>query len=144
MYFPSLSTSCRANSTDIPDSLSPPFPIVHRFRQVLRVTPRILTELLYVGSSWSPAFARPCERVHRSTSHMSSSQHLQQGPASLVRLTFIVFVMVGRWPYSCCFVGCYLQDLFKIARCILILYYPGYTFLQVGRNPLDGIQPGFS
>ena len=24
--------------------------------------------------------------------------------------------MGGRWPYSWCFVGCYLQDLFKIAR----------------------------
>ena len=33
-----------------------PLPIVHRFRQVLRATPRILTELLYVGSSWLPCF----------------------------------------------------------------------------------------
>ena len=28
----------------------------------------------------------------------------------------IVFVIVGRWPYSCCFVGGCLQDLFSIAR----------------------------
>ena len=41
---------------DIPDTFSPPLPIVHRFRQVLRATPRILTELQYVGSSWSPCF----------------------------------------------------------------------------------------
>ena len=40
------SSSCHAISTDIPESLSPPLPIVHRFRQVLRATPRILTELL--------------------------------------------------------------------------------------------------
>ena len=33
--------------------------------------------------------------------------------------SFIVFVMGGRWPYSWCFVGCCLQDLFKIARSIL-------------------------
>ena len=50
------SSCCRAISTDIPDPLSPPLPIVYRFRQVLRATPRTLTELLYVGSSWSPCF----------------------------------------------------------------------------------------
>ena len=50
------SSSCRAISTDIPDPLSPLLPIVHCFLQVLRATPRILTELLYVGSSWSPCF----------------------------------------------------------------------------------------
>ena len=45
---------------------------------------------------------------------------LQQCHACLVRLTLIVFVMGGRWPYSCCFVRCCLQDLFKIARSILV------------------------
>ena len=34
--------------------------------------------------------------------------------------TWIVFVMGGRWSYSCCFVGCYLLDLFNIARSILV------------------------
>ena len=63
-----------------------------------------------------PAFARLYEGIHRSTSVMSSSLLLQQCPAYLVRLTFIVFVMGGRWPYSWCFVWCCLQDLFKIAR----------------------------
>ena len=67
-----------------------------------------------------PAFARPYEGVHRSTSLMSSSLLLQQYPACLVRLTWIVFVMGGRWPYSWCFVGCCLQDLFNIARGILV------------------------
>ena len=60
-----------------------------------------------------PAFARPCEGVHRSMSLKSLSPLLQQCPACLVRLIFIVFVMSGRWPYSCCFVGCCHQDLFK-------------------------------
>ena len=50
-----------------------------------------------------PAFPRPCEGVHRSTSLTSSSLLLYQCPACLVRLTLIVFVMGGRWPYSCCF-----------------------------------------
>ena len=49
-------SSCHAISTDISDPLSPLLPIVHRFRQVLMATPRILTELLYVGPSWSPCF----------------------------------------------------------------------------------------
>ena len=56
------------------------------------------------------AFARPYVGVHRSTSLMSSSLLLQQGPAHLVRLTWIVFVMGGRWPYSWCLVGCCRQD----------------------------------
>ena len=49
-----------------------------------------------------PAFAWPYVGVHRSTSLMSSSLLLQQCPACLVRLTWIVFVMGGRWPYSWC------------------------------------------
>ena len=63
-----------------------------------------------------PAFARPYVGIHRSTSLMSSSLLLQQCSASLVRLTWIVFMMGGRWPYSWCFVGCCRQDLFNIAR----------------------------
>ena len=46
-----------------------------------------------------PAFARPQVEVH---------------------LTCIVFVMGGRLPYSWCFVGCCLKDLFNIARSILV------------------------
>ena len=57
-----------------------------------------------------PPFARPYVGVHRSTSLMSSSQLLQQWPACLVRLTWIVFVMGGRWPYSWCLVGCCCQE----------------------------------
>ena len=53
------------------------------------------------------AFARPYVGVHRSTSLMSSSLLLQQWPACLVRPTWIVFMMGGRWPYSWCFVGCF-------------------------------------
>ena len=67
-----------------------------------------------------PAFARPCAGVHRSISLTSSSILLQQCPACLVRLIMIVFVIGGRWPYSCCFVGCCFQDLFNIACSILV------------------------
>ena len=40
-----------------------------------------------------PAFARPCVGVHKSTSLMSSSLLLQQCPACLIHLTWIVFVI---------------------------------------------------
>ena len=50
-----------------------------------------------------PAIARPYVGVHRSTSLMSWSLLLQQCPACLVRLTWIAFVMGGRWPNSWCF-----------------------------------------
>ena len=53
-----------------------------------------------------PAFAWPYAGVHMSTSLMSSSLLLQQCPACLVRLTGIVFVMGGKWPYSWCLVEC--------------------------------------
>ena len=68
---------------------------------------------IYVLSG-RPAFARPCEGVHKSTSLMSSSLLLQQCPACLVRLTWIVFMIGGKRPYSCCFVWCCLKDLFDI------------------------------
>ena len=61
-----------------------------------------------------PAFARLYLGVHRSTSLMSSSLLLQQWPACLVRLTWIVFVMGGRWLYSRCLVGCCRQWIYDI------------------------------
>ena len=46
-----------------------------------------------------PAFTQPYVGVHGSTSLMDSSLLLQQCPACLVRLTWIVFVMGSKWPY---------------------------------------------
>ena len=68
-----------------------------------------------------PALACPYVGVHRSTSLMSSPLLLQQCSACLAHLTWRVFAMGGRWPYSWCFVGCCRQDLFNIARNILVL-----------------------
>ena len=51
-----LSSSCHAASMDIPDPLSPLLPIVHRLWQVFRATSHLLTQLLYVCSSWSSCF----------------------------------------------------------------------------------------
>ena len=79
-----------------------------------------------------PAFARPCVGIHKSTSLMSSSLLLQQCPACLVRLTWIVFVIGGRWPYSWCFVGCCCQDLLRIAQ-----QYPSKRFFIWLMKKLD-------
>ena len=43
---------------------------------------------------------------------MSSSLLLQQCLACLFRLTLIEFVMGGRWPYSCIFVGSWFHYIY--------------------------------
>ena len=109
----SSSSSSRAASTDLPGPLSPPVSIVHCSREAFKAISCVSTEMLYIGSSWSSCL---CEGVYRSISLTSSSF-----PCPDVRLTLIVFVMGGRWPYSCCFVECCLWDLFNIACSILAL-----------------------
>ena len=77
-----------------------------------------------------PAFARTYVGVHRSTSLMSSSLLLLQYPACLANLTWIVFVMGGRWPYSWCLAGCCRQNIssnieyiHNVCVCIYIYIY---------------------
>ena len=85
----------------------------------------VLVVLLLHGHVWGSI------RVHTLT---SSSLLLQQCPACHVRLTWIVFVIGGRWPYSWCLVGCCRQGLFKIDvnMCILgkISWYHHKTKMQ--------------
>ena len=71
--------------------------------------------------------ARPCERIHRSTSLMSSSLLLQLCPTCLVCLIWMIFEMDDRWTYSCYFVGSCLQNLFNIA-CIDLVQLPSSFF----------------
>ena len=74
----SSSSSCRAASMDIPDPLSPHFPIIHRLWQVFRATSRISSHSCYMYvRAGRPAFAWPYAGVHRSTSLTlnSSSTH---------------------------------------------------------------------
>ena len=113
-----------------------PMTLIHHHHHLTLSCP---SSLAFIASGWSsglhpisshsccmyvqagrPAFARPHVGVHRSTLLMSSSLFLQQCPACLVRLPWILFVMGGRWPYSWCLVWCCLQDLFNIARSILV------------------------
>ena len=74
------------------------------------------------------AFARSCEEVHRSTSLMSSSLLLQQCLACLVCLNLIVFLMGGRWPYSCCFWGCYLVQYCSQHSCVVTVTHCVHPF----------------
>ena len=79
-----------------------------------------------------PAFARPCVGVHKSASLMSSSLLLQQCPACLVRLTWIVFVIGGR-TYK-------MKRSFFQAAVTSILLYGCTTWTQTKRleKKLDG------
>ena len=101
----------------IPDLLSPSFIASGRSSALHPVSSHSCWMYVRAGR---PAFARPYVGVHKSTSLMSSSLLLQPCPACLVRLTWIIFVMGDRWPYSWCLVGCCRQDLFNIARSILV------------------------
>ena len=58
--------------------------------------------------------------VYWRTSLRSSFLFLQQCPACLVGLIWVIFEMSVRGPYSCCFVICYCQDLFKIGHSIFM------------------------
>ena len=83
------------NIRDYPDPLSPLLPIVKSPLAGLQgyiPYPHRAAVCMHVQAG-HPAFARPYVGVHRSTSLMSSSLLLQQCPACLLRLTWIVFVM---------------------------------------------------
>ena len=47
--------------------------------------------------------------------------------------------MGGRWPYSCCFVGCCFQDLFNTARSILV-QFPS-SFFSIGFVSVNWVHP---
>ena len=92
--------SCRQNGYLLPSFATSPYrssPLAGL--QGYIPYPHIAAVCMYVRAG-RPALARPYVGVHRSISLMSSSLLLQQCPACLVRLTWIVFVMGGRWPHS--------------------------------------------
>ena len=75
------------------------FAIVHHLRSLGLHPVSSHSSYMYVRAG-RPAFARPYVGAYSCTSLMSKSLLLQQCPACLVRLTWIVFVMGGRWLYS--------------------------------------------
>ena len=97
----------RTISTDIPDPFSPPFSIVHFFRQVFRTTSRILTELLYVGSSWSSCL---CSAMWRGPQEYITYELVPTSPAVSCMSGSSNLDSSRDWPYNCCFAECCFQD----------------------------------
>ena len=81
-----------------------------------------------------PTFARPYVGAHRSTSLMSSSLLLQQCPVGLLRLTWIVSVVGGRWPYSWRFVGVFPPGLVQYCSqhsIVIAVYLHIYIYIYI-------------
>ena len=86
IYIYISSSSRRAISTGIPDPLSPLFSIVHCFRQVLRATFHIGTELLYVGSSWLSCL---CLSKWRGPQEYFSYEFVLTSPVRVLHVWFV-------------------------------------------------------
>ena len=109
-----ISSSCRATSTDIPGPFSPPYrPLLPAGLQdyILCRQRAFVCRFLLVVLLCSSMWRGPQEYVIYE--FVPTSQAVSW-------MYWIVFVMGGKWPYSCWFVGCYLHDLFNIARIILV------------------------
>ena len=91
---------------------------------------RVCIKLL-LASSWWSANSDFVWKVHRRMSLMNSSLLLQRCLECLVRLIWMVLEMVDRWPYSSCFVRCCCQDLFNIARSILMQFPPSLFSIRL-------------
>ena len=74
----------------------------------------------YVYSCWSSCL---CSSMWRGPQEYVTYEFILSSPR-VSRMsgssTCIVFVKGGKWLYSCCFFGCFLQDLFKIGSSILV------------------------
>ena len=125
IYIYISSSSCRAACADIPDRLSPFLPIIHRLRQVFRVTSRVLTQLLYVGSCWS---SHSCTSMCGSPQEYIAYELVLASPAvscvsgSSNLYSFCDPVLGGKCPYSWSLVGCCRQD------CLILLSTFLYNF----------------
>ena len=75
-----------------------------------------------------PTLAHPCKGVYRSTSLMSLSLLFPPCPACLA---WMVFEMGGSYPYSSCFVGYCLQDLFNTAHSILVQLLSSFLSIRL-------------
>ena len=117
-----ISSSCRAASTDIPEPLSPLFPIIHRLRQVFRLHPVSSHSCCYVSSCWSSYFCTsicggPQEYIAYELVLASPAVSRVSGSSNLYS-----FRDGGKCPYSWCLVGCCRQDLFNTALNILVQF----------------------
>ena len=106
--FSSSSSSCRAARPDIPDPLSPIFPIVHRLWQgSLWLHPVSSHSCCTYVLAGRPAFARPYSGVHRRYITYEAGLCFS---SSVLRVWFSLSLdsfswWGGRWPYRGCFCG---------------------------------------
>ena len=85
-----------------------------------RSTSCIVTELLIIGSCWS---SKLCASLWRGPPEYITYGFVPTSPAvsrTSGSPNLDSFRDGGRWPYSYCFGGCCLQDLFNRARSILV------------------------
>ena len=92
-----------------------------------------------VSTCWLANTGTSVCRAHWRKSLMSSSLLLLRYPARFVRLIWKGLEIRGRWPYNCCFVGCRFQDLFNIARSILVQFTS--SFLSIRLVSLNVVHP---
>ena len=116
----SSSSSSHAANTDLPDPLSPPVSIVHRFWEVFQATSCISTELLYIGSRWfsnccSSMWSGPLEHITYEFfctspvvsrfSRLSNLETFRDGCLMAVQLLFGWVLPPGlvqySWQHSC-------------------------------------------
>ena len=79
-------------------------------RSVFPATFCITTEFLSICSRWS---SNICSSVCRGLNEHIVYEFVLTSLACDVRPIWMVFEIDGWWPYSCCFVGCCIQDLFN-------------------------------
>ena len=117
---------------DFSDSLSPfihfnhPLLLAALLNYILCLYKAIVYKVL-VGQ---PILVRLCERVHRRTSLMNLSLLFKKCPY-LACLIWMFLQIGGRWPYSCCFVGCCFQDFFNRSCSILAQFPSSFSSIRL-------------
>ena len=94
---------------------------------------KFLRQCPYTTDEWkfllvSPKLEDPFVGIYGRTLLLLSLLFLHQYPACIACLIWLVGEMGGKWPYSNCFAGWCFQDLFKIARSILVLFPASFYF----------------
>ena len=95
------------------------------------MTSCVCTELLLISFSWSPS---TCMSVRRGPQENIAYEFILISPAVfwVSCLSYLNGLeMGGRWPYSCCFVGCCFQNLFNIAHSILVQFPSSFFFIHL-------------
>ena len=98
-------SSCRATSTDIPDPLSPPLPIVHGLWQVFRAISRLVFHASGGISSSPAAF------LFLIFLRTESSSSWVNGP---ILMCWSLCVFMDGWPTK----GYYLQHFWLLSECL--------------------------